>query len=76
MARGLFQLSALGLGSNENGSRNREPEAKELFLTQEIQVGVAARTCIDDSGKIPRNVIVVVEWKGKGKLQRNLGLAD
>src|ERR1700683_2214538 len=52
----------------------------DLFLAQKIEVGVAAGARIDDRRKIPRKRIrttaPIIQGKGKGNLQRDLGRPD
>lgn len=48
----------------------------DSFLAQKIEIGVAARTNINDSGEIPREIIrvaAIIQWKRKRKLQRGPG---
>ena len=49
---------------------------RDLFLAQEIEVGVAAWACVDNGGKIPGKIVCVTtavsQGEGKGNLQRDL----
>ena len=51
----------------------------DLFLGQEIKVGLAARPRIDDGGKVAGKIVPVTSvghGKRKGYLQRDLGSPD
>lgn len=51
----------------------------DLFLAEEIEVGLAAGPRVDDSGKISGKIIggtVVIQRESKRELQRDLGRSD
>ena len=82
-ARHILGMSA---AADRNGQRRFKKSDRillldqALFLTQKIEVGVTAGTRIDDGGKVAGKIVgvtaCVIQGKGKGNLQRELGCSD